>query len=87
MSCCNGTGWTVFRGDFETRDRAKVLKDVRQTVRCKEYKAYFNESQLMRDFPETVPVGRDDSCPAALSAHKLIREADQRKQKARKDRY
>lgn len=94
MTCpCGGTGWVSFTGDYLSPSTGNTLKDVEQVVRCPSYARYFQQSPLMRDYPDrcpvpTLPLG--DDCPAAIRAHKAIIEAaakrDADKEAARKRR-
>lgn len=77
MTCeCNGTGWLTYMGSYRSKVTGDTLKNVEQVRRCGGYVRYFNESTLMRDYPDKcpVPVG-GDHCPEAIRAHKAIIDA------------
>ena len=88
-SCCDGTGWTTFIGDFEMRrhegESRTKRKDVVQARRCPRYVEYFKATPLMRDYPEKTPVVNDAECSAAKRAHRDLFERSERKRKDSRD--
>lgn len=82
---CDGTGFVIATGDFKMRS-GSVRKNTSIARRCPAYEDYFEQSPLMRDYPDKVPVRRDHgACKAAVQAHVAIFQKSEARRKDGKE--
>ena len=82
-TCCDGTGFISFIGDYSTRNRTAA--NVPQVRRCPGYVSYFRSGTLIHDHPEKAPIFHS-GCRAAVELHKqLITKGEQKTTKSRRE--
>jgi hypothetical protein len=81
MRCkCGGTGFVTRRDDFRTSG-GTVHKGADFVKRCPEYLRYFRDLGGAAKFIVDVPVAKDgEACPAAIDAHRAVKDSAHRKQ-------